>query len=86
MTQPSFVYKWNCPICSRTRTGLTCSNRAAIEAQAENDIRNHVRNTNGGGHARQGELPRGFYLDPANEYVEFSSEPGTAELTNETPL
>ena len=86
MTRSSYVYEWNCPICSRTRTGLTCSNGAAIEAQAENDVRNHVRNTDGDGHARQGELPRGFYLGPADEYVEFSPEPETGELADETPI
>lgn len=57
------AYRWTCPICSATKLGLATVDTITVEEQAANALTSHVRTRIGGGHARKGDLPRGFDSD-----------------------
>lgn len=75
------VYGWVCPVCGIERMSLADRSSAAVEAQAENAIRSHVENSDGGGHAAKGQVPPDFPDGGMDSYVRMKETFGGRRAT-----
>lgn len=79
-------YEWECPICSQQKMSLTSQNRATLEGQAKNNLLSHIRVTDGGGHGKAGDLPPGFALDNALDWIHFNDGTGDEQPRDDATL
>ena len=62
------VYRWTCPICGASRTGMASGNEDPL-VKAEFSLRQHVVTTDDDGHGRANAYPPGFDPDAVDRMV-----------------
>ena len=75
--EPGFrLHSWRCPVCGETKRSLAIQRGDPLEAAA-NNLRSHLRNTDGAGHGRVGQLPSDLDDGTVERNVYVCSPPGT---------
>ena len=62
------LHRWHCPVCGATKTSFSTPGRDTVE-EAANNLRSHLRTTDGEGHGPPGTVPSGFDAADLAEYV-----------------
>ena len=65
-TEATQTYRWQCPICETTRLAVY---DVTDGFRAVNDLRTHIRSTDGCGHGPIHELPADFDPETLTKYV-----------------
>lgn len=63
------LHSWRCPICHETKLSLRATSGNPGEAAAHN-LKSHIRNTDGNGHRRLGEVPADITWDVLENNVQ----------------
>ena len=62
------LHRWRCPICGETKTSFSTPGRDTIE-EASNNLRSHVRTSDGQGHGPPGTVPDVIAPGDLDEHV-----------------
>lgn len=71
MSQSILTYRWTCPLCSKSKTGISTRDRTTFLNQAKHALLGHVRVTDDEVHGRAQQFPTGFDRDDVFEFIEI---------------